>query len=126
MLDILEAIHEAAFPTMTWNRSKVKQLLVDYYLDNPSHVPEWMTIFLRHILHRTPHEMRFDAVGSDIGSLFLELKNHFGWMIDDYGEGITFSFPRLGVTAFISREAKRSDGTHCCSFQVRLAIVNHH
>ncbi len=118
LASLLLSIHQKNFQNIDSVESKINDLLESYDLDES--VPDWFIDMLTAVDSRVSREGRFESVGSDIGSVLIELDEDFGWDVDDQGELITASFPKLSVDVEISREALRDDGVGCCSYRVML------
>jgi len=118
LLPLLLSIHRKNFEDRRSLEQEISELLESYDLDE--FVPAWLTDMLSAVDSQLRREGRFDSVGSEVSSVLLELKDDFGWRIDDQGEVISASFPRLGVEVEISREALSAEGVGCCSFCVKV------
>src|SRR5277367_5348755 len=108
-LSQMQAIQELNFPSGDRDfQDTVCSILQDYGYPEFDKVPEWFKEMIDMICSRRPGFVLFDEVGSDMGSVLLELNDSLGWGINDYGEGVEMSFPISRMRVFISREALSS------------------
>lgn len=116
--DVINAIHRKNFADEQI-AAGVQQLLDEYGYTAEHRPPQWFIDMLELVADGKEGAQQFPAMDSDTASIILELRDHFGWPVDSYGEGIRIPFEASNVEVFISMEDTDGRGKWCCSFRVR-------
>lgn len=119
VIDTLQRIHVGNFPQGNQPFFEgVRQFLEEYGYCRATDIPSGFSRMAAMVDGRHTGTFLFNQVGSDLGSLLQELHDTYGWIIDDYGEGIDMTFPKTKVRVFISREALDAEGQGCSSCSI--------